>query len=88
MLYYLLEPYGDVWIGFNVIRYITFRSATAAVMALLFSLFIGPIIIRLLKKNQIGEEIRQDGPESHFSKRGTPSMGGIIILCEIGRAHV
>ncbi|MBN1560466.1 phospho-N-acetylmuramoyl-pentapeptide-transferase [candidate division KSB1 bacterium] len=83
MLYYLLEPYSDVWIGFNVVRYITFRSAAAAVMALLFSLFIGPIIIRLLKKNQIGEQIRTDGPESHFSKRGTPSMGGIIILCGV-----
>ncbi|MBN1466115.1 phospho-N-acetylmuramoyl-pentapeptide-transferase [candidate division KSB1 bacterium] len=83
MLYYLLEPYSDVWIGFNVVRYITFRSAAAAVMALLFSLFIGPIIIRWLQKNQIGEQIRADGPESHFSKRGTPSMGGIIILCGV-----
>ena len=83
MLYYLLEPYSDVWIGFNVVRYITFRSATAAVLALLFSLFIGPVIIRWLKKKQIGEEIRSDGPESHLSKRGTPSMGGIIILCGV-----
>lgn len=80
MLYYLFEPMSDSWIGFNVFRYITFRAAIAAVVALLFSLFIGPMIIRLLKKLQIGEEIRHDGPESHFSKRGTPSMGGIIIL--------
>jgi phospho-N-acetylmuramoyl-pentapeptide-transferase len=80
MLYYLFEPISESWIGFNVFRYITFRAAMAAVVALLFSLFIGPIIIRLLKQNQIGEEIRHDGPESHFSKAGTPSMGGIIIL--------
>ena len=80
MLYYLFEPFSDAWIGFNIFRYITFRAAMAAVLALLFSLFIGPIIIRALKKRQIGEEIRHDGPESHLSKRGTPSMGGIIIL--------
>ncbi len=83
MLYYLFEPISESWIGFNVFRYITFRAAMAAVVALLFSLFIGPIIIRLLKKNQIGEEIRLDGPQSHLSKRGTPSMGGIIILAGV-----
>lgn len=80
MLYYLFEPFRDVWIGFNIFRYITFRAATAAVLALLFSLFIGPIIIQLLRAKQIGEQIRPEGPASHFSKRGTPSMGGIIIL--------
>jgi phospho-N-acetylmuramoyl-pentapeptide-transferase len=80
MLYYLFKPYSDAWIGFNIFRYITFRAAMAAVLALLFSLFIGPIIIRALKKRQIGEEIRHDGPQSHLNKRGTPSMGGIIIL--------
>ncbi len=83
MLYYLLTPYSDTWIGFNVFRYITFRSASAAVMALLISLFIGPLIIRMLKNKQIGEEIRPDGPESHLSKKGTPSMGGVIILVSV-----
>ncbi len=83
MLYYLLTPYSDTWIGFNVFRYITFRSASAAVMALLISLFIGPVIIRMLNNRQVGEEIRPEGPESHLSKRGTPSMGGVIILVSV-----
>ena len=83
MLYYLLEPYSDTLIGVNVIRYITFRSASAAVLALLISLFVGSWIIKKLKEMQIGEEIRIEGPESHLSKRGTPSMGGVIILISV-----
>jgi len=83
MLYYLFAPLSDKWIGFNVFRYITFRSAAAAVVALLISLFIGPMIIRWLQKKQLGEEIRIDGPQSHLSKEGTPSMGGIIILVSV-----
>lgn len=83
MLYYLLTPYSDHWIGFNLFRYITFRSASAAVLALIISLFVGSFIIRWLKKKQIGEEVRLDGPSSHLSKRGTPSMGGIIILVSV-----
>jgi len=83
MLYYLFAPHSDVWIGFNIFRYISFRSASAAVLALLISLFVGPLFIRWLQKMQIGEEIRQDGPESHLKKRGTPSMGGIIILVSV-----
>ena len=83
MLYYLFAPHSDVWIGFNVFRYISFRSASAAMMALMISLFIGPLIIRMLQKKQIGEEIRLDGPESHLKKGGTPTMGGIIILVSV-----
>jgi phospho-N-acetylmuramoyl-pentapeptide-transferase len=83
MLYYLFAPYSNVWIGFNVFRYITFRSASAAVLALIISLFIGPKIINELKRRQIGEEIRADGPASHFNKKGTPSMGGLIILVAV-----
>jgi phospho-N-acetylmuramoyl-pentapeptide-transferase len=83
MLYYLFAPHSDVWIGFNVFRYISFRSASAAVMALIISIFIGPLIIRLLQQKQVGEEIRLDGPESHLKKGGTPSMGGIIILISV-----
>jgi phospho-N-acetylmuramoyl-pentapeptide-transferase len=83
MLYYLLTPYSDRWIGFNLFRYITFRSASAAVLALIISLFIGPLFIRWLKKKLIGEQVRLDGPSSHLSKRGTPSMGGIIILVSV-----
>ncbi len=80
MLADFLFQFRDVFFGFNVFRYITVRAALAAITALLISLFIGPAVIRRLKKLQIGEEIRTDGPKSHLAKRGTPTMGGIIIL--------
>ncbi len=66
--------------GQNLFRFITFRAAMAAVTALAISLFVGPAIIGRLRKKQIGEEIRDDGPQSHLSKKGTPTMGGLIIL--------
>ncbi len=65
---------------FNLFEYITFRSALAAITALLLSFIIGPLIIRKLKENQIGEEIRDNGPITHLVKRGTPTMGGVIII--------
>jgi phospho-N-acetylmuramoyl-pentapeptide-transferase len=83
MLYHLLNPLRDIFSPFNVIQYITFRSAAAAIIALLFTFIIGPWVIRLLHKHQIGEEIRHDGPESHQKKRGTPTMGGLIIICSV-----
>lgn len=83
MLGDLLYQLKDVFFGFNVFRYITVRAALAAITALLFSLFIGPKIIRILKTRQIGEEIRSDGPKSHLKKAGTPTMGGVIILAGI-----
>ena len=83
MLYYLLVPFREEFIFFNLFRYITFRAAASAVLALLISLLIGPAIIRRLKKMQIGEEIRTDGPKTHLSKKGTPSMGGIIIIVSV-----
>jgi len=83
MLYYLFYPLREHHIFFNLFRYITFRAAMAAMLALLISLAIGPVIIRKLKQMQIGEQIRADGPQSHFNKRGTPSMGGIIILISV-----
>ncbi len=64
----------------NLFEYITFRSALAAITALIISFIIGPYIIKTLKKNQIGEEIRKNGPETHLIKRGTPTMGGVIII--------
>lgn len=83
MLYHLLNPLRDIFSPFNVIQYITFRSAAAAIIALLFTFVIGPWVIRLLHKHQIGEEIRHDGPESHQKKRGTPTMGGLIIIFSV-----
>lgn len=80
MLYYLLAPLKDDFIFFNLFRYITFRAASAAILALVLSLLIGPWLIRKLRELQIGEEVRVDGPQTHLSKRGTPSMGGLLIL--------
>jgi phospho-N-acetylmuramoyl-pentapeptide-transferase len=65
---------------FNLFEYLTFKSALSAITALLISFIIGPIIIGKLKKYQIGEEIRTDGPQSHLAKKGTPTMGGVIII--------
>ena len=83
MFYHLLFPLRSYYSGFNVIQYITFRSAAAAVLALFISFFIGPKLIRFMKSKQIGEEIDSDGPKSHNSKSGTPTFGGIIILISI-----
>ncbi|MFC2150498.1 phospho-N-acetylmuramoyl-pentapeptide-transferase [Calditrichota bacterium] len=80
MLYLLLYPLRDVISGFNVFRYITFRAGAAAVTALLVSFVVGPIIIRWVKKGGVTESIREDGPESHKAKAGTPTMGGLIVL--------
>jgi phospho-N-acetylmuramoyl-pentapeptide-transferase len=66
-----------------VFRYLTFRSAISAITALIFSFFIGPIIIKILKKKQIGEAKKEDGPQFHWSKAGTPTMGGLIILFSV-----
>jgi len=86
MLAEFLYQFKSYFFGFNVFRYITVKAALAAVTALIFSLFVGPAIIRLLRKHQIGEEIRSDGPVSHQSKRGTPTMGGLIIIISISIA--
>jgi phospho-N-acetylmuramoyl-pentapeptide-transferase len=83
MLYYLLPPLSDVapFLGFlNVARYITFRTAAASLTALLFSLIVGPWFIRKVRDFQVGQIIRQEGPQSHRAKAGTPTMGGILIL--------
>src|SRR5262245_9804714 len=66
--------------GFNVFRYITFRAAMAALLALLISFLLGPWLIRVLTEKQIGQQIRDDGPASHAVKAGTPTMGGVLIL--------
>ena len=83
MLYHLLYPLKDFFSPLNIFQYITFRSSIAAIMALLISFLLGPVIIRKLKELQIGEEIRDFGPESHLKKKGTPTMGGFIILTAI-----
>ncbi len=80
MLYWLLVPLRQHFFFFNVFRYITVRTGLAGITALALSLVLGPWLIRVLKKRQIGQEIRSDGPQSHYAKKGTPSMGGILII--------
>jgi phospho-N-acetylmuramoyl-pentapeptide-transferase len=85
MLYYLLEYINKVFDppGFDIFRFLTFRSALAAITGLFLSLFVGPIIIKYLQKKQIGEAKKADGPKSHWSKAGTPTMGGLIIILSV-----
>ncbi|MCX6560393.1 MAG: phospho-N-acetylmuramoyl-pentapeptide-transferase [Candidatus Aminicenantes bacterium] len=80
MFYGLLAPLRGVVSAFNLFRYITVRTALAGVTALLISLLAGPWLIKLLRRRQIGQEIRADGPQSHLAKKGTPSMGGLLII--------
>lgn len=85
MLYHLFEYLKDVasFPGEKLMQYISFRSICASVIAIIASIFIGKYIIRFLQKKQIGEEIRDLGLEGQLSKKGTPTMGGIIILVSI-----
>ena len=83
MIYRLLFALSDTLPGFNVFRYITFRAALAACTALILSLLIGPWMIRRLKDFQIGQSIRAEGPQTHQAKKGTPTMGGVLILLTI-----
>ncbi len=75
----LVEYFG----AFNIFQYITFRSAYAAVTALIISFIFGPLVIRRLQRMKVGQEIRDEGPETHLSKSGTPTMGGLLILLSI-----
>ena len=80
MLPYLLYPLHTWLPAFNVVRYITFRTAAASITALAIGLFLGPWIIRKLREFQVGQVIRQEGPATHRTKAGTPTMGGSLIL--------
>ena len=72
--------------GFNVFQYLTFRAILGALTALGLSLWVGPGVIRRLVQHQVGQQIRTDGPESHLSKAGTPTMGGGLILLSLAVA--
>lgn len=80
MFYHLLYPLHDRFSALNVVQYITFRTAAASLSAFAISLACGPILIRTLREFQIGQVIRQEGPQSHRPKAGTPTMGGLLIL--------
>ena len=79
----LLYPLTNVFTPFNVFQYITFRAAYAAVTSLLITFLLGPWAIRMLHRLKFGEAIRHDGPETHHAKSGTPTMGGVLIICSI-----
>ncbi len=83
MLYHLHYYLLDFFSGFNVFRYITFRSAYALVTALVISFIMGPWFIRRLRRMQLGETIRDEVPDHHQAKKGTPTMGGLLILTSI-----
>ena len=80
MLYLLLPQFAPYFGVMNVTRYITFRTAAASVTALAISLIAGPVVIRRLREFKVGQIIRQEGPQSHHAKAGTPTMGGVLIL--------
>jgi len=80
MLYHLLYPLHATYSYFNVFRYITFRTIYAAITALMICFVAGPWLIRKLRYLHIGQSIRDDGPNSHLSKKGTPTMGGVLII--------
>ncbi len=79
MLYRLIFPLRDHLSGLNIVGYISFRAVAAGITALVISFLFGPAIIRSLKRHHIGETIRSDGPQTHLSKAGTPTMGGLLI---------
>ena len=84
MLYWLLyEKLFPFFHPFRIFRYLTFRTAFASFTALLIALFIGPYVIQKLREFQIGQYIREDGPQSHQKKSGTPTMGGLLIVIAI-----
>lgn len=83
MLYWITQLLQMHYHPFRVFQYITFRSILAALTALLVGLLCGPLTIRWLRGLQIGQMIRDDGPKSHLSKAGTPTMGGVLILLAI-----
>jgi len=84
MLFHLFAPFAHDFILFNLFRYITFRTGCAMATSLLICFMFGPAIIRWLKKKQgEGQPIRHDGPETHLKKKGTPTMGGLMILVSV-----
>ena len=83
MLYWLLYPLASRFPVFNVFRYITFRTAMSAVTALSVALVLGPAMIRFLRRAQIGQSIRAEGPKTHLAKAGTPTMGGLLIILAV-----
>ncbi len=83
MLLWLTDYLAQFVSGFGVFQYLTFRTMVSVLTSLTMALLLGPIMIAKLRHYQIGQTVRSDGPESHFSKAGTPTMGGALILVTI-----
>ncbi len=83
MLYSLLYKLHDWFSPLNVFRYITFRTALAVITAMLITFIIGPAVIRRLRRFSVTQHIRDDGPQTHLGKAGTPTMGGVLIIISI-----
>jgi phospho-N-acetylmuramoyl-pentapeptide-transferase len=83
MLRHVAAWLSEYYSGFNVFGYLTLRAILAALTALAISLLIGPRMIRWLAEYQVGQRVRSDGPQTHLSKAGTPTMGGALILAAI-----
>lgn len=83
MLYHILYALRDTVSALNVFRYLTFRSMLAFIVTLALVLILQPIFIRWFKQRHLGQPIRDDGPQSHQSKRGTPTMGGLVVVAAI-----
>ena len=88
MLLYLTKYLAQFESGFNVFNYLTMRAILGALTALIISFVVGPRMIAKLSVNQVGQPIRSDGPESHFPKAGTPTMGGALILTAVAVSTV
>ena len=86
MLLFLAEFLQQYYSGFSVFQYLTLRGILGVLTALAIALCLGPWMIRTLQVRQIGQSVRTDGPQSHLSKKGTPTMGGALILVAIGIA--
>jgi phospho-N-acetylmuramoyl-pentapeptide-transferase len=84
MFYNLLVPLSDEFGFFNLFRYLTFRSGAAVMTALVVSFLLGETVIKWLKSKQPHADVRADTPETHLKKRGTPTMGGVLILLSLG----
>jgi phospho-N-acetylmuramoyl-pentapeptide-transferase len=83
MLLWLSDYLSSFYSGFNVFQYLTLRAILATITALVISLIVGPILIKSLRLLKIGQSVRDDGPQSHLKKSGTPTMGGALILISI-----
>ncbi|MEE9342940.1 MAG: phospho-N-acetylmuramoyl-pentapeptide-transferase [Gammaproteobacteria bacterium] len=88
MLVFLAEYLSQFYSGFNVFQYLTLRAILGVLTALFISLLVGPVMIRKLSFHQLGQQVRDDGPQSHLSKSGTPTMGGALILTAIAVSNL